>query len=82
MNRTQRAIKRQYREGEDVARNLKNRSITSMKNSSGAGLLNRKGEHAKQVRKYRVDEKEARNLTRDYKKRVLSEKLKEEAVGA
>lgn len=82
MNRTQRAIKRQYREGTDVARNQKNLQIEKRNQTMGSpnSLLNKKGNAAKNVNIYASNQKEARKQVTDYKLRVLSEKLNMEVV--
>lgn len=76
MNRTQRAIKKQYRQGENEAKRLKQKSVEMMKNSTtrAGSLFDRKGNAAHNVKAYAKNEKEQRELTHDYKKRVLSEK--------
>ncbi len=84
MNRTERAIKKQYRQSEIMAKKKKQMEVEKMKHSSPAtasSLLDRKGNAARNVRIFAAEEKECKNLTHDYKKRVLSEKkIHKEAV--
>ncbi|MBO4847274.1 MAG: hypothetical protein J5525_13395 [Lachnospiraceae bacterium] len=83
MNRTQRAIKKQYREAQMQLKNEKNREISAMKRSKepdspwGANL---KQIHAENARKYQSEEKEARKTVIDYKNRANN--TYKEAVGA
>lgn len=76
MNRTQRAIKRQYRKNIDVIKKQKNTSIEKMKLTMepANSLFNRKGKASQDVKNITSKEKEARKQAIEYKMCVLSEK--------
>ena len=83
MNRTQRAIKKQYREAQMQLKNEKNREISAMKRSKEPDSLfslNLKQVHADNAKKYQAEEREARKTVIDYKNRANN--TYKEAVGA
>ena len=74
MNRTQRAIKKSYRESEKVARDQKNKMIEKRKHSNRNDFLESKSLHNESVKRYAKEEKEMKALTRDFKRRAKSDK--------
>lgn len=83
MNRTQRAIKKQYREAQMQLKNEKNREISAMKRSKEPDSpwnFSLKQVHADNAKKYQAEEREARKTVIDYKNRANN--TYKEAVGA
>lgn len=74
MNRTQRAIKKSYRDGENESKRMKNKMIEKCGGSAHDALFDRKGMYNGNVKIYAREEKECRSATRDYMRRARKKK--------
>ena len=81
MNRTQRALKKSYRDSENESRRLKNKMIRKRKDSAPTpnALFDDKANYNENVKTYAREEKSCRSVTRDYMRRAKN-KNKEAAT--